>query len=344
MKAIFKIITLALVVSVTACKEEKKMERTPARVRITSVSGNISSSDTYSGTVEEETGASISFQVPGIIEQLPIHVGQYVKAGQLIASVDPTTMQNTYNAAEAALRQARDAYERMKQLHERGSIPEIQWVEIQSKLSQAESSERIAKKNLQDCRLIAPFSGVIISKDMEVGQSAMPGMPVVKLGKIENVNVCISVPESELGGIRLGSSAEIRVPALNSAVFQGKVAEKGIAANPLSHTYEVKILVNNNNARLLPGMVAKVTLENSGTGGQTLVLPGSYIGIDERNRTFVWIVKDGKAHRQFVECGRPLDNGVEIRSGLSASDSIIMEGQQRVSENMNVEVIDYVSR
>ena len=106
----------------------------------------------------------------------------------------------------------------------------------------------------------------------------------------------------------------------------------------------MKILVNNNNARLLPGMVAKVTLENSGTGGQTLVLPGSYIGIDERNRTFVWIVKDGKAHRQFVECGRPLDNGVEIRSGLSASDSIIMEGQQRVSENMNVEVIDYVSR
>lgn len=98
------------------------------------------------------------FSGSGTIEQLPVHVGQYVKAGQLIASVNPATLQNTYDAAAATLTQARDAYERMKQLHERGSIPEIQWVEAQSKLSQAESSERIAKKNLADCRLVAPYS------------------------------------------------------------------------------------------------------------------------------------------------------------------------------------------
>lgn len=340
MKFIYKIVTLALIVSLSACKEETKIERSPARIKVTSVGCNSGSTDTYSGTVEEETGAAISFQVPGTIEQLPVHVGQYVKAGQLIASVNPATLQNTYNAAVATLTQARDAYERMKQLHERGSIPEIQWVEVQSKLSQAESSERIAKKNLADCRLVAPYSGVIISKELEIGQSAMPGMPVVKLGKIGNVNVCISVPESELGGISIGTNANIEVPALNAAIFHGKVTEKGIAANPVSHTYEVKILVDNSNQQLMPGMVAKVTLENSDTAGVTSVLSGSCIGIDERNRTFVWVVKDSKAHRQFVECGRPLDNGVEILSDLSVSDSIISEGQQRVSENMNVEVID----
>ncbi len=339
MKVISKIITLALLLSMTGCKEEKKEERTPAKVRVTSVSNNIGYHYFYSGTVEEETGAAISFQVPGTIEQLPVHVGQYVKTGQLIASINPTTFQNTYNVAVATLTQARDAYERMKLLHDRGSIPEIQWVEVQSKLSQAESSERIAKKNLTDCRLVTPYSGVIISKDMEIGQSVAPGMTVVRLGRIENVYVCISVPESELGRIRIGSLAEIEVPALSDAIFKGKVIEKGIAANPMSHTYKVKILVNNSNKQLMPGMVAKVTIEKPDTMEMTPVLPGSCIGIDERNRTFVWIVKDGKAHRQFVECGKPLDDGVEILSGLSASDSIISEGQQRVSENMNVEVI-----
>lgn len=157
MKAIFKIITLTLVISLSACKEEKKVERTPARVRITNVSCNSGSTDTYSGIVEEETGSAISFQIPGTIEHLPVHVGQYVKTGQLIASVNPATLQNTYNAAVATLTQARDAYERMKQLHERGSIPEIQWVEVQSKLSQAESSERIAKK--ESCGL--PIGGTL---------------------------------------------------------------------------------------------------------------------------------------------------------------------------------------
>lgn len=324
----------------TACKEEKKEERTPVRVKVTGISNNIGSSDTYSGTVEEEAGAMISFQVPGIIEQLPVNVGQHVKAGQLIASVNPTTMQNTYNAAAATLAQARDAYERMKQLHERGSIPEVQWVEVKSKLSQAESSEQIAKKNLADCRLTAPYSGVIISKEMEIGQSAMPGTPVVKLGKIATVNVCISVPESELGNIRPGSSAQIEVPALNSAILHGKVSEKGIAANPMSHTYEVKISVNNDDARLMPGMVAKVTLEDTASSGHTPVLPGKCIGIDEKNRTFVWIVKDGQAHRQYIKCGKPQDKGVEIISGLMPSDSIISEGKQKVSENMKVVVID----
>lgn len=340
MKAVFKITTLALICLVTACKEEKKVERPAVRVKVTSLTRNSYSPNIYSGTVEEETRTSLSFEVSGTIEQMPVQVGQYVKNGQLIASVNPATSQNVYNAAAATLVQAKDAYERMKQLHERGSIPEIQWIEVQSKLRQAESSERIAKKNLHDCRLTAPFSGVIISKEMELGQSAMPGKPVVKLGKIEEVNISIPVPESELGAIRLGSIAEIEVPAADSTVFSGTVTEKGIAANPLSHTYKVKIRVKNNDNKLMPGMVAKVALEQSDTSSDVMVLPGRCIGIDERNRNFVWTVSGSKARRRYIQCGKPLDEGMEILSGLASTDSVIIEGQQKVSENMSVEVID----
>lgn len=81
MRFICKIVTLALIVSLSACKEEKKIERFLARVRVTNVSSNSGATDTYSGTVEEEAGASISFQVPGTIEQFPVRVGQYVSAG-----------------------------------------------------------------------------------------------------------------------------------------------------------------------------------------------------------------------------------------------------------------------
>lgn len=93
-----------------------------------------------------------------------VHLGQQVNAGQLIATLDPTSMQNSYQAAQAVLEQAEDAYRRMKELHDKGSLPDMKWVEVQSKLEQARSMEQIAKRKLDDCRLYAPFSGIIAEK------------------------------------------------------------------------------------------------------------------------------------------------------------------------------------
>lgn len=110
MKIIIPFLFIVLMLSITACKESNVAERGPVRVRITTITDRNDKPDIYSGTVEEELSASLSFQVPGTIEQLPVSVGQHVTAGQLIASVNPANMQNTYNAAAAALSQARDAY------------------------------------------------------------------------------------------------------------------------------------------------------------------------------------------------------------------------------------------
>ena len=82
------------------------------------------------------------------------------------SALDEVSMQNTYQAAKAALKQAEDAYQRMKELHEKGSLAEMKWVEVQSKLQQAQSMEAVARKNLTDCQLYAPFSGVIAEKSL----------------------------------------------------------------------------------------------------------------------------------------------------------------------------------
>lgn len=182
MKTILRIISPLLIFSISACKEEKAERQPPVKVKVTTVSANHFSPDIYTGTIEEDAGTVLSFQVPGTIEELPVRVGQYVTTGQEIAAVNPSTMQNTYDVSKAVLDQARDAYDRMKGLHERGSIPEIQWVEVVSTLERAEASERLARKNLTDCKLRAPFSAVVISRYMEIGQSAVPGAPVMKLG------------------------------------------------------------------------------------------------------------------------------------------------------------------
>lgn len=114
------------------CRKEEKSEVAPVTVKVTLPRDNKNAENTYSGVVEEETGSPLSFQVPGIIESLPVKVGQRVVAGQLIATVNATSLRESYNAAKATLTQAQDAYSRMKQMYERGSLPEIKWVEAQS--------------------------------------------------------------------------------------------------------------------------------------------------------------------------------------------------------------------
>ena len=206
----------------------------------------------YVGTVEEVVSSSISFQVMGNVERVLVGEGQKVREGQLLAVLDKATLENAYNASAASLRQAEDAYARMRTLHENKSLPDMKWVEVESKLEQARSMERISRKNLEDRNLYAPFGGVIGKRMVEAGENVQPGQPVFSLLRIETVNVKIAVPENEVATLG-DQAAMIKVAALGGQCFEGKVTEKGIVANPISHTYEAKIRLENPSGALLPG-------------------------------------------------------------------------------------------
>lgn len=290
----------------------------------------------YSGTVEEENGAILSFTQGGTIKQLRVKVGDRVRRGQLIATVDSTSVRNAYDMARSTRSQAEDAYKRMKQLHDKGSLPDIKWVEVQSQLQQALSSENIAKKNLSDCNLYAPFDGVISEKNAEVGQNAAPGSPVVKLVTTNVLNVKISVPESEMAAIQVRQHANIVVQALGGKHYSGYVKEKGVIADPVSRSYNVKIRVEGADGALLPGMVSQVGLDNvtadySDGAGMPIVIPAHLVQLADNNSNFVWVDEGGKAVRRPIVCGEYLSNGVTVVSGLSRGDKLIIEGQQKVS-------------
>ena len=167
----------------------------------------------YVGTVEEVVSSSISFQVMGNVERVLVGEGQKVREGQLLAVLDKATLENAYNASAASLRQAEDAYARMRTLHENKSLPDMKWVEVESKLEQARSMERISRKNLEDRNLYAPFGGVIGKRMVEAGENVQPGQPVFSLLRIETVNVKIAVPENEVATLG-DQAAMIKVAAL----------------------------------------------------------------------------------------------------------------------------------
>ncbi len=291
----------------------------------------------YIGKIEEEFSSSLSFSVPGNIEQVFVNEGEYVEKGKLLATLNKENLQSTYDAAVAMLKQAEDAYERLEKLHKKGSIPEIQWIEMVTNLEKAKSAEKIAKKNLSDANLYAHFSGIIGKRHIEKGMYVMPTMKVIDLLSTKNIIVKVPIPENIISFVYVGQTVKITVSALNNRYYEGKVNMKGIVANPLSHSYEIAIPVENKDKQLMPGMICKVQLV-ADDSSQVIVVPVQAVKLTHNGEHFVWLAIDGKAHKQYVKIGALSDFGVIIKEGLSDNNLVIIQGYQKVSEGCNIKI------
>lgn len=336
------VLSIAVVaILIAGCEQQdykKNVETKPVKVKTMVVTTSIANNqNSYSGTFEEMSGTSLSFPTIGTLKSINVSEGEIVRQGQLIATIDDASTKNAYDAALAAKEQALDAEKRMKQLYDKGSLAEIQWIEVQTQVRQALSTEKIAKKQLDDTKLYSPFTGFVVSKQTEVGQNVAPGMSVVKLVKIDQVKIKISVPEEEISDIQKGQTLNIVVPALGGKNFVAKVVEKGVSADPLSRSYEVKGIVDNPNHELLPGMIAFVSTEQrNGNDNNMIALPANIVQIDSDNKPFVWSVVNSKAQKNYITIGKNIGDKIEITSGISYGDKIICAGQQKVSNGMTV--------
>ena len=369
----------ALSLLTVSCGKQKQERENVVKVKtIEASSTSLNGVESYSGTIEENGGVSLSFPVGGTVKQLNVAEGRAVGSGQLIAVLDATTLGNLVSAssatvgqAQAAVGQARaglaqaeksaaqalDAYKRMKQLHDNGSLPEIKWVEVQTQyqqaqdavnlvrqqVSQAEAAVQSAKaqknislKNLHDTRLYAPSEGYISKKLVEVGQNVAPGQPVAMLVNIRQVKVKINVTEDDIAKIQVGQEFRFTVSSLSGQTFTARVTEKGVAADPITRSYEVNALAENANQKLLPGMVCDVYVQSS-SNASVIALPANIIQIDIDNRPFVWTVVNGVARKTNVTLGESVGNNIQIVGGLSSKDKVIIEGQQKVSNGMKVQ-------
>ena len=333
------VLMLLSVVLVSGCeKKAEQMPKAPTRVETELVSA---SSDlngrTYVGIVEEREATAVSFTSMGVVRRVLISEGQSVNRGQLIAEMDDTQARNLLANAEASMTQAEDAMKRYGMLHDNNSLPEAQWVEVQSKVAQAKSQLEVAKKNLADCRLTAPVSGIIGRRQIHAGETALPSQAVVTILDISQVKVKVAVPESEIGDISATTPSSIKVEAIRQS-FQGGRIEKGVQADALTHTYDIRINVANGNRKLLPGMVASVCFSATGPlDAEQLTLPLTAVQKRSDGTLFVWTVSnDSTAHRTQVTIGEVTGNRVALTSGISTGQRIVTEGYQKLSEGTKV--------
>ena len=292
-----------------------------------------------------------------------------------VGQADAASAQNA--KAKAGLRQQeleqaridfdrwQDEYSRMQYLYEHQSLPANDFKKIEAgynaareRYDMAQSGTRIedklaasaqhdaakaqlaeAKKRLADCQLRAPISGFIGMRQLEVGVTVAPGVPVISVVDLNPVKVKAGIPESEVGKVREGARAEVTIPSLNGQKFDGRVEAIAAASDPVSHTYISKIVVPNPSRVLLAGMVSEARLIGD-TQQNSITIPGSAIVRDPRGVTQVFVLAPGqdRVYSKRVEVGAMIDNEVEIRSGLNGSEQVVVAGQQNVREGSLVKL------
>jgi RND family efflux transporter MFP subunit len=332
-----KVIYVVLSIFVLAgCSQAKTDKVVDPKVEVAAVQ-QISSSGAlqYSGTIEAVQTIPLTFQVQGTVLKVLVNAGDPVKTGQLLAVVDKSDAQSMYEISQAKYQLAKDAYNRQKQVYDNGSLPEVKWVEMESNLQQAQSSVALAKNNLKKCNLYAPENGVIGARNIEPGMNSLGNLKSpLELVKINTVYVKVAVPENEINLIKKGQKASFSVSALDNQEFEGTVTNVGVVADAMSRTYEVKITVNNPKMVLKPGMVCDVKV-NAPQNRSVVGVPYQAVNQDNSGSKYVYVVNEAqkKVSKRVVTVGNYQDDFVQILSGLSVGEKVVVSGMHKLTDN-----------
>lgn len=241
-------------------------------------------------------------------------------------------------AARTAVRQAEEALRLAQANRVQTAMREDDIAALRAQVRQAEAMLQLARNSLADATIRAPVPGAIALRLVEPGEMVAPGVPLLTLVNDRLIFFEAIIPETQVAALRTGLPARVRVDALGNEVFQGTVAEVLPAGDASSRNFMAKIALPNPQRRLKTGMFARgeIVLE---TRSDALMVPQEAL-VREGGQTFLFVVQDHRAHRLPVETGWQQEGWVEIRSGLTPGERIILEGVHQVREGMPVRVVD----
>ena len=340
-----KLLWICIVLAAVSCADKgnrKATEKEPINVGVLTVEPMSSQYyNVYVGEINASGSAIISTNHSGILEAINVEQGTRVKRGDVLAEVLSKNVLATYEISHASLRQAEDGYERVKKVHESGTVADVKLVEIETQLAKARAAAKSSEESLEECRLKAPFDGTVSDVLVEQGIQVNPGTAVLKLVDLSTIEISIPVPEAEIGRIKIGQKALVGVPALGITGIEAHVRLKGVTASSPSHTYKCTLVPEKKQTDIYPGMVCKVRLSEV-SDSLRIRIPASAVEMDS-NGKFVWIVNDGVVGRKYVTVDGYQEQGVVISSGLEPGDKVIVKGAAKVSTGMKVNSVEQAS-
>lgn len=357
MKTTAKILSVTLLSLFASCshKPDTILETVKAE------RGELTETVTATGTIESVTQVDVGTQVTGIIDKLYADYNTVVTKGQLIAEIEKTLLQSDLTSAEANVESARLTYEynlvnynRDKALHDKQLISDYEFQTSKKELEvsktaydKAKADKVRAAKNLNYAEIYSPIDGIVISREVEVGQTVVSNMNVANLytiADLDNMQVIGNVDEADIGQVKVGQAVTFSVDAYSDELFEGHVTQ--VRLNPTVEsnvvTYEVVVAAPNPDHKLIPGLTANLIIYTMREDNVLLLPTKAFMFTPQINdddnlpkpdgdagklvlgdgQKCVWVVKDGRLVPTVVIVGA--SNGLKtvIRGGLSDDDTV----------------------
>lgn len=363
------VVVLAFAV-LSSCKPRQKPEEkgqaqtfgaAPVKV-FKAVRMRISEKLFYTSTIEAWQKITLTPDVGGKIARILVNEGDRVAKGQVLAELDVEAITLQLRQAEAGLAVAQANYnnaqtnlERMDRLSKENAVSAQQYEQVKlgydsakAQLEQAQAAVNLAQHSLDVSILKAPFSGVIASRNAEVGDVINPMMGgfspgsaggVLTLVDFSRVKIRVDVSGADIGRIQKGQTAILRVPTLPGQEFHGTVQVVNLAADPQTKKFGIEVRMENPDQVLRPGTFGEIIIEVQ-SHENALAVPQKAI----LENKYVFIVQDGKAAKKEITLGLQNTTLVEVSGGVAEGDLVIAEGNFGLEDGAPIEVTGEVKQ
>ena len=314
--------------------ETTKPEQAIIKVSFSKVPNNVRAV----GMLQAYQEVEISSEISGKIKKIHCVIGDKVSQGEVLAEIDSEYREISLQKKRALLRKAKAAKakaqkdsKKSKNLLKEGVISDsdsdgtiLDQQFANAELSLAHSEVKAAEKELRDTKIKSPFNGKIALKNVELGKLVTPGQSIFTLVDIHKIKIVVHVSELDIAKISINNTAEIVLDSLDGDKFNGHVATIGLKADDSTRSFPVEILVDNPDEKLLPGMVATVSVL-SDKPKKLILIPQNAIHT-LNNMKVVYIMKDNKAMHQPIQTSSSVNDHVIVEKGLAEGDMLIISG------------------
>ena len=298
------------------------------------------------GDVMTDQNVLVYPEMPGTLFKVYVKEGQRVAKGQLLGSIDDGGLSSQLAQLKTQLALAKTTFERQERLWNQNIGSEIQYLQAKSQYEAQESAVRQLESQVAKSSIRAPFSGIVdeVIKDQGTVVSPGPGSEIFRIVNLSNMHVEVDVPEAHLGNVVPGKSVEVYFPVLGESV-QTQIRQTGNFINPGNRSFRVEIPVPNKNGQIKPNLTAVAKI-NDYSNNNAILIPQSVVSENATGEQYVYLTKTDDSgngmfsKRTIITLGKTQGDIVEVISGLTAGDKIIIEGARSVRDNQPVKVLD----
>ena len=289
------------------------------------------------GTAMPGREVIVAAETSGKIVQVNFKLGDFVNAGSVLAKVDDTYKRLAYETALLNYDKFQEDYERYQTLRQGDAVTETQLRDMKMGYENAKIQLENAKKQLEDTKIVAPFSGVITSKNTELGAFVGMGAPIAGIADISQLKVTLSVSESNVYQLQKGQKVNVSTDIYPGMAYGGNIANISPKGSN-THTYPIEIMIANNSKNpLKAGTYVNVQVD-LGADGNFLMIPRDAIVSSVKDPS-VYVVNNGVAQLTKISTGQNYDAYLAVTSGLNAGDQVVTNGQINLTDGANISVI-----